>query len=368
MKKRIMAMIFASILAATMVLTGCGSQGETTNGNTETESVSSETSGSEGDSSDVGSQAEEPEAEEETYDVIFEDSNERISLKVIGAEHVHRGDYDYLRLYMIRENLTDKVLNAPINFSAYQDDNQVYLAPHGYDYLSQFGEEDGFVGEESIYDAYDYVGVKSTYFMPGVTKYSIHDWRLSSDSPVTIKPSYSDSSEEYTFDLNDLPGAPEKMKRLETVEDPEKWQDAVVSYSDNGTVNARRVGELGFQIEDVGLIDDPRGESHTGQVIQVTAAVTNNTEKELKAESTIENYSIALVFQDGVNLRNVYDAYYDSDSLTIIQPGESQEVTMRFQPISDSPVFVVFGTALSSYTSQEDKSDNFGMVYALTED
>ncbi len=379
--KKLKSTILAAGLAAALVCTGCGgdngSGGDASSASsaaeTGTEAASADSGTAEGDSSDAeakenteseGTESETTAAEEVSYDIYMDSSNEKIESHVVGAELVERGSYKYLRVYELRTNLTDKLLDADAGFTAYQDENQVYVQNHGRDYLEEFASEEGIMDDETKLQAYDIIYTRGRYLMPGVTKMRITDIRLNSDSPVNISYNGGEITDSIDLDLNDLPGAPASLKTTETVEDPEIWKDAVVNYADEGTVNIRRTGDVGFKFDDVSLIDDPSALSPSGKLIQVTVTMTNNTEKELNGEETVDKWDAILVIQDGVNLQNIYDK--STSPKTVIAPGESAQLTVCFQPILDNSVFVAAkGAALSATTGAADKSDNFGMVYTL---
>ncbi len=306
----------------------------------------------------------EPSETQEEVNVLIDTSNERAQIQVIGAEQIQRGEKKYLRVYLERTNLTDQLLDASFKFIAKQDDSQIYPEGRGFDYLKEYAAEEGAEEEQALLEAYDRLVTKGFYLMPGVTKQTITDIKLASDSEVTLQLSSGQLSEEVVWDLNSLPGAPAKLKTAETYADPETWKDAVVTYGDSGTVQVKRTGEIGMELKETALIEDPNAQSPTGKLIQVTSVITNHTDREIKAENVIDDNNILLIFQDGVNMWNV-TAIYQKEK-TVVAAGESAEVKTLFLPRSDSPVFAVCnGTALSAYLTEKGTPDNFGMVYSL---
>lgn len=299
-----------------------------------------------------------------SYKVMIDTSNDRAEAKVLGAETIQRGNKNYLRVYLQKTNLSDQLISAASTFITYQDEKQLYKVGRGRDYVKEYAKEENAESKDGLLAAYDFIVTDGRYLMPGVTKQYIVDIELKSDKPVELTLSSGELSDPIQLDLNKLPGAPKKMQRLQKVSDPEKWKDAVVEYKDSGTVTIKKVGELDIKIEGAKLVGDPKSLSPTGKLIQLTLSVTNHSEKEIKSERLIQDKNLALVIQDGVNMRNLYDSY--SDGSTVIAPEETKEVKINYQPLSNSSVFVVINESeYSNYPASKTVAVNYGMVYKL---
>ncbi|MDO4617759.1 MAG: hypothetical protein Q4B03_09980 [Lachnospiraceae bacterium] len=369
--KQIRTILGTALLTAILAVSGCGSSGSTNTGSTgssdtETESGTAVSSEEQEEKADTGEKTEgtEQTEEQDSYTILLDSSNDNAICRLIGAEKVVRGDYTYLRCYVERTNLTDYLQEIQPGFDAMQGEKSVYVTGCGYDFLNTYAEEEGIVDEETRAAAMEHMFYYTPYMMPGVTHQRIIDIRLESEEDVTLQMYCGVETEELTLELDNLPGPPSSMKRLQPVEDPEIWKDAVTAYSDSGIINHRRVGELACTLNGVELIEDTYGYSHTGKLLRLDVNITNNSEKELKAQRTIENWELITLIQDGVNLRNIF-GYLDLED-TVIAPGENADLSLYYQPLSENPVFAV-GVTNAMEPSDKDFSgiDVFGMVFSL---
>ncbi len=351
-KKSIMAILVSA--AMVLSLAGCGGSG-TSSDSTAAKSGSGTGSG--------GSEAE----QQADYPMNEEVGNEEVEAYLIGADVVELDGENYMRVFYKETNLTDEVLSVAPFFSVKQDDETIYATPshRGHDTFKTFASAEGFA-EEDYLNAWNYFAMTGNIrLMPGVTKYSIEDFKLVSDAEISMHVTVGTQTSEFTMDPKNMPGAPDiaALPKQEAVSDLSGWESAVTTIADSGTITvSKRYGDVDFVINEVTLEDDPNGLGYDGKLIKVNASVTNPTDEEITAEVMIENTSILDVYQDGCRLNLALGSMTTSGRRTKIAAGETGAIDTYFLPISDSPVMVVIGDVRSAGSRKA--AVNFGNIYS----
>ncbi len=367
MKKNMTAVLMAAVMEAVMIA-GCGGSGGSGT-STSTENTSTREEAVSVSDKNIETEGEEVEPEtptEVTLSYIEDWSNDSADEGLLGLELLEKENGNYLRVYYSATNLTDSVLYAYPWFSVKQGDTSIYTTKHkSHSSFKEFAAEEGF-SEDEYLTAWTYFAMDSgDGIMPGITKYTVLDYKLESDEDVTMRVTAGNQIFDYTYELGNLPGAPDihTLPRTEPVTDPEKWSGAVGNYTESGTISSKSYGDTDYVINEVTLEDDPYELGYNGKVIKVNVTLTNNGEKEFTGEVVIEKLDALNVYQDGCRMNLVLGSMSEYERRTKIAVGESAAVDIYFLPISDSPVMVVAGEvpAISSRGTEV----NSGMVYSL---